>query len=295
MTPREAGFLLLGSSLGDPNRKCLTTPQLRTLFQRMAGMEMPSADRELTLSDLAGLGYGPEQGKRILELLADQPLLERYLRRGDQADCVCLTRVTDGYPGRLRKALGNDSPAVLWARGDLTLLGCRAVSLVGSRDLLEPNRAFAAEAGRQAALQGYVLISGNARGSDRTAQEACLDAGGRVIAVVADALMEHRPRKGMLYLSEEGFDSPFSSVRALSRNRVIHAMGEKTLVSQCALGVGGTWSGTVHNLKGNWSPVFCFRDGSEATLQLEMLGAQLIGVEQLFGLERLQGETISLF
>ncbi len=295
MTPREEGFLLLGSSFGDPARKPLTVAQLRTLFQRMANMEMPMEDRELTLSDLTALGCGVEQGMHILRLLEEKELLRRYLFRGKRLGCVPLTRVTQEYPARLRKSLGNGSPAVVWAKGDLSLLQRPAVALVGSRDIREPNRDFAAEAGRQAAHQGYVLVSGNARGADRIAQEACLAAGGTVISVIADALAEQRPRAGVLYLSEDGFDLPFSSPRALSRNRVIHALGEKTLVAQCTLGMGGTWSGTIHNLKESWSPVFCFQDGSEAALQLSMLGAQLIGTEQLEKLRDLADGTVSLF
>lgn len=295
MTPREEGFLLLGSSFGDPARKPLTVAQLRTLFQRMANMEMPMEDRELTLSDLTALGYGVEQGMHILRLLEEKELLRRYLFRGKRMGCVPLTRVTQEYPARLRKSLGNGSPAVIWAKGDLSLLQRPAVALVGSRDIRKPNRDFAAEAGCQAAHQGYVLVSGNARGADRIAQEACLAAGGTVISVIADALAEQRLRAGVLYLSEDGFDLPFSSPRALSRNRVIHALGEKTLVAQCTLGMGGTWSGTIHNLKESWSPVFCFQDGSEAALQLSMLGAQLIGTEQLRKLRDLADGTVSLF
>ena len=45
MTPREEGFLLLASQLGDPGRKPLTLPQLRNLSLRMRGMKKPLEDR----------------------------------------------------------------------------------------------------------------------------------------------------------------------------------------------------------------------------------------------------------
>jgi predicted Rossmann fold nucleotide-binding protein DprA/Smf involved in DNA uptake len=81
----------------------------------------------------------------------------------------------------------------------------------------------------------------------------------------------------------------------LSRNRIIHALGEKVLVAQCALGMGGTWSGTVRNLKENWSPVFCFRDGSEATMQLEQLGACGIDLQDLGNFNELQPRAVTFF
>ena len=86
-----------------------------------------------------------------------------------------------------------------------------------------------------------------------------------------------------------------TSMRALSRNRVIHALGEKTFVAQCNLGMGGTWSGTAKNLKENWSPVFCFRDGSEATIQLEQMGAISIELSDLTDIANLQDSTLDLF
>ena len=281
MNNLEKGFLLLSSHLGDPERKPLTTAQLRALADRMRQMEKPMEDRELERKDLLALGYNREMADRILALLEDTPILEYYLQKGSRTGCVPITRVSPEYPVILRQRLGLDSPGCLWIKGDAALLRTPAIALVGSRDLAEPNRAFAAEVGRQAATQGLTLISGNARGADRTAQDACLAAGGKVISVVADELSRQPLRENLLYVSEESFDEAFSSQRAISRNRVIHAMGWMTFVAQCSLGKGGTWDGTTKNLRFGWSPVACFRDGSEASAQLEQMGAYLVDLEDL--------------
>lgn len=295
MKQAERGFLLLSSCLGDPDRRPLTTAQLRVLAERSWRMRAPDREREMEAEDLMALGYGRKQAERILALLAQEDVLEHYLNRGRRAGCVPLTRVSGEYPLRLRKRLGLDSPGVLWAKGDLSLLNGPMVALVGSRDLLSTNEAFAREAGRQAARQGYTLVSGNARGSDRTAQYACLAEGGSVISVVADELADKTVRDRMLYLSEEDFDREFTVQRALSRNRVIHALGDKTLVAQCGYGTGGTWDGTVRNLRFGWSPVFCFRDGSAAAAQLEQMGASLIETADLRDFQALCSDTTSFF
>ena len=295
MTPRERGFLLLSSNLGNPERKPLTTAQLRTLSQRAARMPKPETDRDMEITDLLVLGYDEQMARRIIALLDEEDLLEYYLRRGVRSGCIPITRISEGYPLALRQRLGEESPGVLWAKGDVSILKHPILALVGSRNIHPENHRFAEEVGRQAALQGYALISGNARGSDRIAQDACLAAGGYVISVVADELNKQPAREKVLYLSEEGFDSSFSSLRALSRNRVIHAMGKKTLVAQCGLAKGGTWSGTVQNLRHGWSPVFCFRDGSEAADQLVQLGAVPVGIEDLADWNALQNEKMCLF
>lgn len=295
MTAREAGFLLLTSKLGNPERKCLSTAQVRTLAERMQTMPRPQEDRELESRDLMALGYGEVMASRIMALLTEEDLLKHYLRRAERLDCVAVSRVSSWYPLDLQQRLGLDAPGCLWAKGDLSLLNTPKISLVGSRDLLDANRRFAEEVGIQAAEQGYTLVSGNARGADRAAQNACLAAGGRVISVVADELGKQPLREGVLYLSEEDFDAGFSAQRALSRNRVIHALGSKTFVAQCGYQHGGTWDGTVKNLRFRWSPVFCYRDGSAAMELLEQMGAGLVGLDQLLDFSQLNSGEWSLF
>lgn len=295
MTPRERGFLLLTSHLGNPQRQVLTAPQLRILAQRAQNLPQPREDRELNAADLIHLGYGEALAGRILSLLEDEPLLERYLQRGSRAACQPVTRVSPEYPGILRHRLGLEAPGCLWARGDVSILATPAISLVGSRELQEPNRAFAQAVGYQAARQGLTLVSGNARGADRVAQESCLAAGGRVISIVADELEKQPQVENLLYLSEDSFDEPFSPTRALSRNRCIHALGRMTFVAQASFGKGGTWDGTVKNLRFGWSPVACFDDGSPAMESLEQMGAYLIDPSVLEDLNDFSQPEITLF
>ena len=240
MKQTERGFLLLTSHLGDPDSKPLTVVQFRTLVQRMKDVRRKEESRHLQLSDLLEIGYGEDFAQNILKLLDRQEQLDYYVNQAGRWDCYPIPRNSELYPAVLRKKLGADCPGCLWAKGDSTLLRLPAVSLVGSRELLPDNENFAREVGRQAALQGYVLISGNARGADQTAQESCLEHGGQVISIVSDSLQKCRVRSGVLYLSEDGWNCGFSTIRAHSRNRLIHAMGEKTFVARCSCGRGGT-------------------------------------------------------
>ena len=287
MTGAERGFLLLCCHLGDPERRPLTPAQFRKLARRVRDSEKPSADRELEARDLTAIGYGAEDAARILRLLSDEELLDRYLSRAAKFGCIPLTRLTPAYPRRLLEALGDDAPGCIWARGDLSLLERPGVALVGSRDLRPRNEAFARQVGLQAATQGLNLISGNARGADKTAQNAALAANGSAISIVADRLTDHVPVGKLLYLSEEGFDLEFSAQRALSRNRCIHALGLSAIAAQCSLRSGGTWDGSVKNLRFGWSPLYVFDDGSESADLLEQMGAVKLGMEDLEDLRHL--------
>ena len=293
MTAREQGFLLLTGYLGDPERRPLTVAQFRHLTTLARSMKKPEEQRELTAEDLLSIGCDRDLAQRVVELLSSREQLNWYVEKGKQRNCYPITRINETYPHRLRKTLSMDAPGVLWAKGDKRLLSLPAIALVGSRVLRTDNLAFAAEVGKQAALQGFVLVSGNARGADRTAQDSCLAYGGKVISVVADALENQPHNENTLYLSEEGFDLPFTSHRALQRNRIIHSLADRTFVAQTAFGKGGTWSGTCYNLRHNLSTVACFDDGLEACRELINRGAISVTMEMLKNLDSIKADTIN--
>lgn len=280
MTGAERGFLLLTCHLGIGIRKTLSVARFRELAQRVRTMEKPTADRELRTDDLMTLGYDEEMARRVVALLSEEELLEAYTGKAAKYGCVPVTWMSPNYPERIRSALKDDAPGVLWIKGNPELLKKPAISLVGSRDLRPVNEEFAESVGRWAARKGFVLISGNARGADMVAQRACLEAGGAVISVVADDLRRKTPTDRIAYLSELDYDAAFSSIRAHSRNRLIHCMGQKVFVAQSGIS-GGTWSGTEKNLMKGWSPVYIFDDGTDPVRKLQELGATPIRREEI--------------
>lgn len=164
MNPREAGFLLLGSRLGDPVR-ILSPAAAAAPGQAGALNPMPGhGGEELTESHLRALGCTEPEAAHVVALLGEEDRLAAYLRRGEKRGLRCLTPVSPRYPARLTAALGDRAPAALWFAGDLSLLQTPCLSLVGSRELKGEARAFARRAGEEMARQGYTLVSGGARG-----------------------------------------------------------------------------------------------------------------------------------
>ena len=293
MTGAERGFLLLCAELGD-GRKPLPPAQFRTLRARvLAGARAEDPERELRPSDLRALGYEEEFSLRVSDLLSREQELDRYLSIAEELGIHALTRISPGYPARLRR-LGDAAPAVLFCRGDLSLLNRPAVALVGSRELTPAGERFARRVGALAAAEGFALASGNARGADQAAQEACLSAGGSVVSVLPDGLQDHvPPSERIVYLCEWGWHLPMAGYRALERNRLIHALGEKTFVAQSHL-TGGTWSGSEENLRRGWSPLFVHDDGSPGCGALIAMGANPVKLEGLTSLRDLKPAWIRL-
>ncbi len=268
MKRSEAVLLLLCCALGEPV-KPLTQAEYRRLAQRLA--HRPSDPRGmLTAQHLRTVGYEEEEAARILLLLERTDCLRRYLSA--QPDITVLTRISEGFPARLRR-LENECPPALFCKGDASLLTRRCVSLVGSRALLARNRAFAERIGELTAREGFVLVSGGAAGADSAAQTACLRAGGSVICFVPDALRRYPERERVLYCADEGYEYPFTTARALRRNHYIHALGEKSFVAQCEAHLGGSWSGAADNLRRGLSELYVLDDGSDGTRELIAMGA----------------------
>lgn len=275
MRQTERGLLLLCCPLGDAMAGALSLAQARELSRRAraAGIGEEDPLRDVTVKDVRRLGYSEYEAGHIVSLLGRERQLDGYLLAAEKADVAVITRLDARFPQRLREQLGARCPAALFCRGDLRLLQRPCISVVGSRHLASPGAQFAAQAGRLAAKEGFTLCSGDAMGADRTAQEACLRGGGSVLIFPATELVYCPVRENVLYAAEGGFEFGFSAQRALSRNRFIHAMGEKTLVAQTSFGKGGTWSGSLDNLQHEYSPLFVFDDGSEGARALCARGA----------------------
>lgn len=282
--------LLLCCFLGNSTPKPLTMSQFRDFCVRLDDFHL---DETCKLEDLYHLGYQDDDARRIDRLLSRHNALAAYLETARNKEIIPLTCACPSYPDSLIRLQAFYGSPVLFAKGDLSLLHKPAVSVIGSRVLLPENQHFAETAGRLAAEEGYILISGGATGADTVAQEACLAHGGRCIVFVANQLEHYTRHERVLYISELGYDLPFTAHRALHRNLLIHMLGEKTLAAQCTYGKGGTWQGCTQNLQHRWSDLFVYDDGSRGMQALIDLGA--VPVTNLTGIRSLSPTQQTLF
>jgi DNA processing protein len=133
-------------------------------------------------------------------------------------------------------------PPVLFAQGDLDLLGGRRAAIVGTRNATAAGRDTATTLGRELAVADVHVISGLARGIDGCAHRGALqvDGGGRPIGVVASGHDVVYPREHLalwrgvaergLLLSEAPPGTPPEAFRFPMRNRLIAALAEVVVV-----------------------------------------------------------------
>lgn len=98
------------------------------------------------------------------------------------------------YPERLRDA--KEPVELLYYRGWWDLVDSHpSIAVVGTREVSEEGARRTRKLVRELVDHGYTIVSGLARGVDRAAHEAAIEAGGRTIAVVGTPLTSCYPRE----------------------------------------------------------------------------------------------------
>ncbi len=150
---------------------------------------------------------------------------------------VCVTYFSEYYPENLKTI--DAPPVILYCKGDVSLLKTECFSIVGSRATPAKKLADCAEIAGGLS-KAFTVVSGIADGADARALQGALDAGGKVISVLAGGfdkiypafnanLVEKIYCKGLV-ITEYPPEVPTKSYHFHIRNRIIAALGTGTLV-----------------------------------------------------------------
>lgn len=151
------------------------------------------------------------------------------------------------FPGSLSEI--PDPPEVLYCAGDLALLEADSVAVVGSRKYTLYGKTVATMVGRRLGECGVPVVSGLAYGIDAFAHEGALNAGGKVIGVLASGIREMAPKRnldlmkrgldnGGLIVSEYEPDEPALKYKYPRRNRIISGISRCTAVIEANVNSG---------------------------------------------------------
>ena len=123
------------------------------------------------------------RGGRLLKP-ASRAVAEAELTANERAGARLLFKGGQDYPARLAKF--DDAPPVLSAKGSVHLLGRPGVAIVGARNASINAQRLAQALAEDLSTEGYVIISGLARGIDAAAHNGALSSG--TIAVIASGI-----------------------------------------------------------------------------------------------------------
>lgn len=177
----------------------------------------------------------------------DMQLAEDIIGYCERRSISVITRDDERYPEKFRNI--DCPPLAFYCLGDYAVLNEeRSLTVVGARDSTDYSRKAAAELSRGAAEDGYVIISGFARGIDSAAHEGALNAGGKTVAVLGCGIDYDYPRgQGVLKDNICKNGAVISEYPPLTqadrsyftiRNRMIAGLGKAVLVVQAGVKSG---------------------------------------------------------
>ena len=209
--------------------------------------------------------------------------VERLARAGVQV----LTWDDAAYPSNLRKVY--NAPPLLYVRGSIEKRDEWAVAVVGTRRASVYGKEAARMVSRGLAQAGVTIVSGLARGIDTVAHQACLEAGGRTLAVLgcgvdvtypasnarlADEIVE----RGAL-LSEYALGTRPDARNFPPRNRIISGLTLGTVVVEADMTSGARITSGFALEQGREVfaiPGSIFARGCRGTNDLIQQGAKLV-------------------
>ncbi len=160
------------------------------------------------------------------------------------------------YPASLLELI--DPPAVLYAKGDILLLDApEKIAVIGSRKAQSYSRSAMQKLLPPLLAEGFVIVSGLAKGADAMAHRCAIDAGGKTIAVIGSGFLHRYPKvndelsfiieETQLLLSEYPPYMPPRKWNFPMRNRIISGLSKGVIVTQAEV-KSGTLSTIEHAL-----------------------------------------------
>lgn len=221
--------------------------------------------------------------ERLLSLLARGGSMAFALENWAKHGIKIITRACPNYPQKIQKKIGTNRSPVFFSIGNLELLNKPGIGFVGSRDIDTNDEDFARNKAQLAASQGFVVVSGGAKGVDQTAMLAALNNGGESIGILTDSLLRASASKPyrdglrdnrLLLLSPFNPEARFVNYNAMARNKYIYALSETVVVVKSDYDTGGTWRGALENIKAKWVPLWVRNSDQQGNQELIKLGAQ---------------------
>lgn len=194
---------------------------------------------------LRSAGLGPKVIETFLQVRASISL-EQIWQQIQSKGIQVLTWEDRSYPTRLREI--EQSPPVLYVRGNLQPEDDWAVAIVGTRRLSPYGRQVAAEISAALARSGVTVVSGLARGVDAVAHKAALDASGRTLAVLGSGVdriypPEHRKLAAEIansgaIISDYPPGTPPEGINFPPRNRIISGLSLAVVIVEAGKSSG---------------------------------------------------------
>jgi len=153
------------------------------------------------------------------------------------------------YPDKLLKTLNDNSPPVLFVRGNTDLLDKKSVGFCGSRDISETGYKITERCASILAGKDLNIVSGFASGADTAAHLGALKAGGVTTIVLATGILQFQMKSELaecldesnyLFISEFMPQLGWQTHNAMQRNKTVCGLSDAMILTSSSM-KGGTF------------------------------------------------------
>ena len=215
-----------------------------TTFKNLISFFGSAEQALLQINDWAKQGGS----KRSIKIATEKEA-EAQLTHAQKLGCKILLSSQPDYPDLLKQI--SDAPPVIFVLGHDILLKKEKVAIVGTRAATLNGKNFATKISHELSEQGYVIISGMAKGIDRAAHLGALSdttGNGGTIAVLGTDVESIYPQenkdiydqikeRGCL-ISDFPFGAPLAPQNFPRRNRIISGLSKGVVVIEANLRSG---------------------------------------------------------
>ncbi|MBE7082265.1 MAG: DNA-protecting protein DprA [Clostridiales bacterium] len=203
-----------------------------------------TTQQQTQLKQVLGKNYD-----RVLEALKNFDA-EKLYQNLDKRGIKCTTIASEDYPYVFFKL--KEPPYVIYYIGDLKLVNCKNLAVVGSRNPSPYGKIITEKFVKKLAENGICIVSGLATGIDKIAHESSLAVNGKTIAVLGGGfdhifpalninLAREIAKKGLL-ITEYGLDIKAAKYTFPYRNRIIAALSQAILIPEAKKGSGSLYT-----------------------------------------------------
>ncbi len=222
------------------------TPQIGPAIQKMILDQYPNLNDffNLTRDELKQIGFKIDLIDKIKQ--PDWKTVDATLEWAEQPQQHLITFLDEAYPEQLIQT--QSAPTILLARGNIDLLKCAQLAIVGSRNPTQSGLQIAKHYSSFLAHQGLVITSGLALGIDAMAHQAALNITGKTIAVLGTGVNVIYPKQHQtltekiittgLIVSEFPLNAPAQASNFPRRNRIISGLSLGTFVVEASIRSG---------------------------------------------------------
>lgn len=211
-------------------------------------------------------------------------MVEDLLNQG--YDIIPIT--SHDYPKALKNHLKRAAPCVVYVKGDKGLLNTASTAIVGSRKANAISLAFTINIAQKATNENRTIVSGFAKGVDRQALDAAIQAHGKSIIVLPQGITTfasgYRQYYQQIYQGQVTVIStfhpkaPWSKELAMARNSIIYGLSTEIYAAESD-SKGGTWSGVIEGLKKGQKIYVRQPQEGETNANLQLIQKGGIGVD----------------